>query len=98
VPAPAGGLAYRAFPFLIAPVRASRTVVAGGALPGAATGRTHSVSGRVLSEGFTIIGWVAMWRPLEIYLYRWWPVRQLGRVYRKLGAADVVVRVGDGNS
>lgn len=30
----------------------------------------------VLHEGFIIAGWVAMWRPLEIYLYEWWPVRQ----------------------
>ena len=26
-------------------------------------------------EGLIIVGWVAMWRPLEIYLYDWWPVR-----------------------
>ena len=28
----------------------------------------------VSREGLTILGWVAMWRPLEIYLYRWWPL------------------------
>jgi hypothetical protein len=22
-------------------------------------------------EGLTILGWVALWRPLEVYLYRW---------------------------
>jgi hypothetical protein len=27
-----------------------------------------------VKEGLTIGGWVAMWRPLEIYLYDWWPV------------------------
>ena len=27
-----------------------------------------------LREGFTIAGWVAMWRPMEIYLYEWWPL------------------------
>ncbi len=21
-----------------------------------------------------IIGWVAMWRPIEIFLYDWWPI------------------------
>ena len=25
--------------------------------------------------GLHIVGWVAMWRPLETYLYDWWPVR-----------------------
>lgn len=35
--------------------------------------------GRSWSEfvtlGLQIVGWVAMWRPLEIFLYDWWPVR-----------------------
>ena len=47
----------------------------------------------VMKEGLTIIGWVAMWRPLEIYLYRWWPIRHLGKVYRKLGEIPVEIRV-----
>jgi hypothetical protein len=29
----------------------------------------------VLSEGLLIGGWVAMWRPMEIFLYDWWPIR-----------------------
>lgn len=32
--------------------------------------------GEILHEGLIIAGWVAMWRPLEIYLYDWWPLRQ----------------------
>jgi len=28
----------------------------------------------VLREGLAIGGWVAMWRPLEIFLYDWWPI------------------------
>jgi hypothetical protein len=28
----------------------------------------------LLREGFIIGGWVAMWRPLEVFLYDWWPV------------------------
>jgi len=28
--------------------------------------------------GVEIAGWVAMWRPMEIYLYEWWPVRRRG--------------------
>jgi hypothetical protein len=44
-------------------------------------------------EGLTILGWVAMWHPLEIYLYRWWPLRRLGRVYRRLSVMPVEVRL-----
>jgi hypothetical protein len=47
----------------------------------------------VMKEGLTIIGWVAMWYPLEIYLYRWWPIRHLGRIYRKLSEIPVEIRV-----
>jgi hypothetical protein len=28
-----------------------------------------------LKEGLLIGGWVAMWRPMEIFLYDWWPIR-----------------------
>lgn len=44
-------------------------------------------------EGLTIIGWVAMWKPLEIYLYRWWPVLALRRLYQRLSRMPVEVRV-----
>ncbi|MDR3403229.1 MAG: hypothetical protein P4L99_12100 [Chthoniobacter sp.] len=47
----------------------------------------------LLRMGLTIIGWVAMWRPLEICLYRWWPVLRLERVYRNLGKMQVEVKV-----
>jgi hypothetical protein len=48
----------------------------------------------MLRQGLTIIGWVAMWRPLEIYLYRWWPVRRLERVYQNLSVMQVEVKLG----
>ena len=43
----------------------------------------------LIREGLTIIGWVAMWRPLDTYLYRWWPVYELGRIYRKLSCIPI---------
>lgn len=55
----------------------------------------HSGGGpwlQIFREGLTVGGWVAMWRPLEIYLYRWWPLRRLGRVYRKLSEVEVEVK------
>ena len=45
----------------------------------------------VLRESVTIGGWVAMWRPMEIYLYEWWPLRQRGRTYSKLSRMPVEV-------
>lgn len=28
----------------------------------------------IFREGLTIIGWVALWRPVQIFLYDWWPL------------------------
>ncbi|HTI69541.1 MAG TPA: hypothetical protein VMF06_06230 [Candidatus Limnocylindria bacterium] len=46
----------------------------------------------LIRESLTIGGWVAMWRPLEIYLYDWWPLRRTGRIYAKLSQIAVEVR------
>ncbi len=46
----------------------------------------------IVAEGLTIGGWVAMWHPIDIYLYRWWPLLRLKRLYRKLSLATVEVR------
>jgi hypothetical protein len=37
----------------------------------------------------SIVGWVAMWRPLEIYLYDWWPVRGDQRLLERLSRMRV---------
>ncbi len=44
-------------------------------------------------EGLSIIGWVAMWKPLDIYLYRWWPLHTLRRLYQRLARMTVEVRM-----
>ena len=41
-----------------------------------------------------ISGWVAMWRPLEIFLYEWWPLRATERLYTRLAETDVKVLPG----
>ena len=43
----------------------------------------------IIEEGLTIGGWVAMWRPLEIYLYDWWPVRAERRALERLSRMRV---------
>jgi hypothetical protein len=45
--------------------------------------------GEVIREGFLITGWVAMWRPLEVFLYDWWPVRAEERLLRRLSEMPV---------
>jgi hypothetical protein len=43
----------------------------------------------IVRESLTIAGWVAMWRPMQIYLYDWWPLLRRGRIYAKLGRVPV---------
>jgi len=50
----------------------------------------------VIEEGLLIIGWVAMWKPLEILLYDWWPVRRRVRTYENLAKMKVEVRYSTG--
>jgi len=46
-----------------------------------------------LRDGLIIGGWVAMWKPLEILLYDWWPVRAEQRLHERLRDAQVGIRV-----
>jgi hypothetical protein len=45
----------------------------------------------VVREGLVIVGWVAMWKPLDIALYRWWPLVAQRRLYRRLAVMPVEV-------
>jgi hypothetical protein len=49
--------------------------------------------GAVLRESLLIGGWVAMWRPLEIFLYDWWPIRADARLFDRLSAMPVRISV-----
>lgn len=44
---------------------------------------------RLVEESLLILGWVANWRPLEIFLYDWWPLARRRDLYRRLAAAKV---------
>ena len=46
----------------------------------------------IFGEGMLIIGWVAMWRPLEIFLYEWVPIRRRSRILAKLAEMPVIVQ------
>ncbi len=43
----------------------------------------------LVRESLLIGGWVAMWRPLETFLYDWWPIRAEARLYDRLSKMPV---------
>jgi hypothetical protein len=45
----------------------------------------------LFEQGLLIVGWVAMWRPLEIFLYDWWPLVGDRRMHDRLSRMDVQV-------
>jgi hypothetical protein len=46
---------------------------------------------RVFEEGLIILGWVANWRPIEIFLYSWWPLARRRTLYARLSAAEILL-------
>jgi hypothetical protein len=44
---------------------------------------------QILKEGLLIGGWVAMWRPIEIFLYDWWPIRAEATLADRLSVMPV---------
>lgn len=60
--------------------------------------KTSGTMTNLTRESLTIAGWVAMWRPIEIYLYDWWPLRRRGQTLEKLSKIDVEVRKKDPTS
>jgi hypothetical protein len=55
--------------------------------------RTDQALFRFARESLTIAGWVAMWRPMQIFLYDWWPLRHLGKIYEMLSRMPVELRL-----
>lgn len=48
--------------------------------------------GQILREMLVVGGWVSMWRPLEIFLYDWWPIREEARLSDRMAAMPVRIR------
>jgi hypothetical protein len=53
----------------------------------------ESTFAALLRESMVIGGWVAMWRPLEIFLYDWWPILAERKLYDRLSVMPVSVRL-----
>ena len=49
----------------------------------------HGIVPDFIQQGLTIAGWVAMWRPLEVFLYDWWPIRSDQRLLERLARMRV---------
>jgi len=54
-------------------------------------GISHEGYAWLVSESLIIGGWVALWRPLEIFLYDWWPIRADARLFDRLAAMPVAL-------
>lgn len=63
-------------------------IIAGEALAGLLSKEGYAW---LVKESLIIGGWVALWRPLEIFLYDWWPLRAQARLYDRLGRMQVSV-------
>jgi hypothetical protein len=57
----------------------------------------ESAFGQFIRETMWIGGWVAMWRPMEIFLYDWWPILAEARRYDRLAAMPIRLVYTGGN-
>lgn len=48
--------------------------------------------GFLLEEGLLIVGWVANWRPIEIFLYDWRPIRAQRNLFEALARMPISFR------
>lgn len=45
-----------------------------------------------VKEGLVLLGWVSMWKPLNIFLYEWWPLVEIRKYYLCLSEIETEVR------
>ena len=43
----------------------------------------------LIRESLLIGGWVAMWKPLEVFLYDWWPLMGERKIFDRLSVIDL---------
>jgi len=54
---------------------------------------TAGAAQSIARTGLTIGGWVAMWRPMEIYLYDWWPLWRRSALQRRLSQMKIDLKL-----
>jgi hypothetical protein len=45
-----------------------------------------------ISESLILLGWVANWKPIETFLYDWWPIKRRRDLFRRLASATVELK------
>jgi len=48
-----------------------------------------------VAGGLLIVSWVAMWEPINTFLYLWWPIRRKRLIFEKISRMPVEVRHDD---
>jgi hypothetical protein len=48
---------------------------------------------RIAEQSLLLLGWVANWRPIEIFLYDWWPIWRRLILFRRLAKMPVKIRI-----
>ena len=46
---------------------------------------------KLFSNGLEIAGWVSLWRPIEIFLYEWWPYWRENQLYAQVMNMQIVI-------
>jgi hypothetical protein len=52
-------------------------------------GESGNAAVQVVHDGLSVLGWVAMWKPLNIFLYDWWPLRRDRRACQRIATATI---------
>lgn len=52
----------------------------------------HPTLTNTISEGFLVLGWVALWKPFETLLFDWRPSVERTKLHERLAAMPVVLR------
>lgn len=42
-------------------------------------------------EGLMLMGWVSMWKPINTFLYEWWPIAEDVKTFKRLAIMDVEI-------
>jgi hypothetical protein len=61
----------------------------------------HMGYATLLKESLVIGGWVALWRPAEIFLHEWWPMLSEARLFDRISRIQVQLKsepVGEGKA
>ena len=62
---------------------------------GSQMARAHLGTGpmeNIIAESLILVGWVANWKPIETFLYDWWPFKRRRDLYRRLAQAPVDIK------